>query len=102
MRSAITTTLEAPVGGDDDARTLEDTLGTEDFLRERHAVNAVERVIERSSDAAQDLIECLLSGKFHCISNLPKHARAAIEELRATARAQHATADDFLLVYRNA
>jgi len=77
-------------------------LAQESFLRERQAFNAVERVIEHSSDAVQDLIEILLSGKVRRRRDLPPQARAAIEELQKRAKQQRATAEDFLTVYRYA
>jgi hypothetical protein len=93
MRNAATVEIDEPA-----ARNL----SQESFLRQREAFSAVERVIERSSDAAKDLIECLLSGDFQRKCDIPKYACKAIAELQETARSQNATADDFLLVFRHA
>ena len=93
MRNAVTVEL-------DEATTH--SLAQESFLRKHEAISAVERVIAFGSEAVQDLIECLLSGDFRREADLPKHAAAAIEELRDVARSQNATAEDFLLVYRHA
>lgn len=91
MRNAVTVDIETAVN-----------LSQESFLRRREAIGAVEQVIAFSSEAAQELIACILSGEYHRKIDLPKRTRKAIEELRETARSQNATADDFLLVYRHA
>ena len=92
MRNAVTVEIDEPTS----------TLSQASFLSKRESINAVERVIAISSDAAQDLIECLLSGDYHRKADLPRYTRNAIEELREKARIQNATVDDFLTVFRHA
>jgi len=73
----------------------------ESFLRERMAFNVVERVIEQSSDQLRELLAILLQGDVHRKKDLPRNISGLVEELRMRARQQHASFDDFLLVYRS-
>jgi hypothetical protein len=67
-----------------------------------HSLNAVERVIERSSDQLLNLIDSIFAGTVDPQSIKPSktHTNDIFEELKAVAGSQSATLDDFLRVYK--
>ena len=67
-------------------------LSTASSERQSEAINALERMIESSSDCVLDLIEKLLEGR------VVKPPKEVVQEFRETARSCSATVEDFRLV----
>jgi len=75
---------------------VENHIQTKDFNALRNAREAVERVIEYSSDPVLDFLELLFEGIV-----VRKPSRIIQEELKTVARKRGATCDDFITVLRN-